>query len=420
MKITQILNKSYLLKIYQYIKRLSIFLFVLFLPTQLGHYFFLSFSYISGVRLDFLAIPIFFTDFLALFMIISHIKIIKKFIKKYIVSIFLVLLLLSLHCAFSSAPLLAFFKLIKMFEWIFVFIVFYYTKTNLLRLVFPLCLGSVFVLILALIQFLSHQSIQGFFYYFGERYITTTLPSVAKVVFNGMEFLRPYATFSHPNSMAGFYLLIFVFSLFATTKTHLEKKIRYALITLSMLIVLISFSKLTLILLAIFWIVYVIKHYASRCKICLCAKLFVILFPILLFASGSGDPYTLTKRLQGYSIGFEYMLKNFLFGSGIGQHIIILSKNINFLKIDIVPQPIHNIFIILCIELGLPIFILCVMGMYKIARNVLVYKKSMFMFLVIVIIATGMFDHYWITLQQNILISSVLLGYTFNKNKSPT
>src|SRR3989338_7356441 len=59
-----------------------LFLFILLLPTQLGKHFFFDFSYLSGVRVDYLAPTIYLTDILALLLLIINFKSFWHFLKE--------------------------------------------------------------------------------------------------------------------------------------------------------------------------------------------------------------------------------------------------------------------------------------------------------------------------------------------------
>src|SRR5690606_22436838 len=51
----------------------------------------------------------------------------------------------------------------------------------------------------------------GWLYYLGERAITSLSPGAATAVLDGEVYLRAYATFSHPNVLAGYLLISLVF-----------------------------------------------------------------------------------------------------------------------------------------------------------------------------------------------------------------
>jgi len=50
---------------------LFFYLLILFLPTQLGRHFFFDFSFVSGIRIDYLAPTIYLTDILVLLLFIA-------------------------------------------------------------------------------------------------------------------------------------------------------------------------------------------------------------------------------------------------------------------------------------------------------------------------------------------------------------
>ncbi|MCX6730896.1 MAG: hypothetical protein NTZ55_03540 [Candidatus Roizmanbacteria bacterium] len=53
------------------ISPLYIFFFSFFIVSQLGKHFFFPFSYLSGIRIDYLAPTIYFTDILSIPLIIG-------------------------------------------------------------------------------------------------------------------------------------------------------------------------------------------------------------------------------------------------------------------------------------------------------------------------------------------------------------
>jgi hypothetical protein len=75
------------------------------------------------------------------------------------------------------------------------------------HLLLPLGISTVFVVFHEVAQTLLQSSVGGPLYFLGERSINTSTPQVAKAVMAGRLFLRPYAVFSHPNSLAGFLLV---------------------------------------------------------------------------------------------------------------------------------------------------------------------------------------------------------------------
>src|SRR3989339_86162 len=195
------------------INKILFFLFLLFLPTQLGKHFFLDFSYLSGVRVDYLAPTIYLTDTIIFLCAIANSKIVFKFFENKKVLIGLLFLLINI--LFSRLPVISFYWFIKIIEFLIIISLAKKIITTLKEklILAALFISGLFQLILSLTQLVNKHSIQGIFYYFGERLLTLSTPGVAKASIQGIEFLRSYGTFSHPNSLGGFFLLLYFFVL---------------------------------------------------------------------------------------------------------------------------------------------------------------------------------------------------------------
>lgn len=81
--------------------------------------------------------------------------------------------------------------------------VFSLSSTLLSFLSSPLSLAIFSQVTLALVQLALGHSLQGFFYWLGERAVSVGAPTVATASFFGHTLLRAYGTFSHPNALAG-------------------------------------------------------------------------------------------------------------------------------------------------------------------------------------------------------------------------
>jgi hypothetical protein len=80
-------------------------------------------------------------------------------------------------------------------------------------------------------------------------------------------------------------------------------------------------------------------------------------------------------------------------------------------------QPVHNIFLILIAEVGIPFFALMFFSL------IIFFKKNWkkipptTYYLILTTSLTGFFDHYWLTLKQNFLLIAVIFGLTFQELK---
>ena len=385
------------------------FLFIFFLSTQLGKHFFSSFSYLSGIKVDYLAPTIYLTDIIAFLIILLNIKTLTKYLKKKEVLIFITLGLINTFFALSKP--VALYYWLKISEWLLLFLIFKKVKVKKISYWNAFLFGTIIQVFLVTVQFINQKAIQGVFYFLGERFFNPSTPAIAKITINGSQFIRPYGTFSHPNSMAGFYLLIGIIALIYSKKL---------LFYLSFLLILISFSKLAIFTFGIIFFIYQFKRFnwKKNCLICWLAKLTLVLSLSLIFLSPLGDPTSLIKRLSLLKTSLLIINHHLLLGTGLGNYLIAQNNySSSFLFLEY--QPVHNIFLLGLAELG--IIISLIFG----ERIFLFIKKywstsSLFRYLTIAILITGSFDHYWLTLQQNFLLLAVILPLAIAPHQSKT
>ena len=380
-----------------------LFIFILFLPTQLGKHFFLPFSYLSGVRVDYLAPTIYLTDIIALILIAVNVKTVINFFRQRLVLLFMFGLLINV--CFSILPAISIFRCFEILEWLAVFSILNKKVLSPQLIMIGLFSTSVVELLLVILQFINKHSIQGIFYFLGERYMTLSTPGIAKAALNGIEILRPYGTFSHPNSLAGFYLLVYFFVLL---NKKLDKFIllKNFMLLFSSFLILFSFSKIAIVLYLILntlcWILN-----TKKCRLCLIAKILVVFTVSLIFLQSSGDPLSLSNRIYLFQNAIKIITSHPVFGVGLGAYLIAQSNYPSRISYFF-QQPVHNVFILFIAEAGLIISLFVFWRLFFWIRKML--KKDGFIFIAAVVLITGLFDHYWLTLQQNLLLLAVVFG----------
>lgn len=389
-------------------------LFLLLLPTQLGKHFFFDFSYLSGIRVDYLAPTVYLLDVIIFLLAIVNLKIVLKFFNNKMVLSGLFLLLINI--IFSQLPEISFYWFIKIIEFLIIFslskkIIMTIKEKSILII---LLLSGLFELFLSIIQFVSKHSVQGIFYYFGERLLTLSTPGVAKATMQGVEFLRPYGTFSHPNSLAGFFLLLYFFVL-TYTKFDRYVILKYLFLFISSTLIFISFSKVSIISYLILNTLYFILNTKIRCQICKFARMVTIFIISLIFLQATTDPLTINKRIELIKNSTTIILNNPIFGVGLGGYLIeqIKYPSQYYLFFN---QPVHNIFLLFISETGL---IIGGLLLYLLVNLLIKQKLSKNQWLLIfAIIFTGFFDHYWLTLQQNFLLMGLIMGVILSRGVS--
>lgn len=390
------------------LKQILLYIFLFFLPTQLGKHFFFPFSIINGVRIDYLAPTVYLTDIfiiLLFFVYFREIKIPKN--KK----LYILFSLIILTIVFALSPWIALYKLFKYVEILALFVIILKSKLSAKLLLIIFALSTLLQLGISIIQVVYGQSIQGLFYFLGERYFTISTPGIAKVALQGKEILRAYGTFSHPNSLSGFYLLLYTFILFEK-KFDTFLKLKYFILGLSSILIFVSFSKISISIFFIINVLYLFKN--STCKYCSAARIIGLLVISFLFISAKGDSESIQKRISLIQDSIQIIGNYPFFGVGFGNYIIAQSKfpigySYYFL------QPVHNIFLLFLAEIGIPLFILIFYFIYKFVKELFTKHTAIVTPLLIVIIGTGFFDHYWLTLQQNLLLLPVVFGLLKNQ-----
>lgn len=386
-----------------YFKKINYFIFLLFiflLPTQLGKHFFPSFSYLNGIRVDYLSPTIYLTDILVIFLLTLNFKKIATVFKNK--KVLIVLLLFLLNTLFAKNQIVALYRFVKIIEFLTVFLIGrdLFKKINKKTVLLSLLLIGCFQIFLVVYQLVFKQSFQGLFYFFGERLLNLSIPGIAKASLNGVELLRPYGTFSHPNSLAGFFLLLYFFVLINNRfKNYFFLK--YSVLLIYSILIFLSFSKVAIITLILLNTLFYLSNKKIKCFSCMVTRIIIPVMISLVFLQATTDPLTVSKRIELIKNAFIIIKDNLLFGVGLGNYLIVQSGIPSKFPLFI-NQPVHNIFLLFISETG--IFVAAVILYYFF----IFFKKNPFIFLAVIL--TGFFDHYWLTLQQNFLLLAFIYG----------
>jgi len=207
---------------------------ILLLPTQLGKHFFPDWALVLGRRLDYLSPTLFLTDITIVFTIFFwllqkihnpkfRVQNIKINPKTLFVSLSLCLFVV-LNILFAVSPLVALYKWLKVLEFLLFGFYIVKTKPSCSRTLWCLSFAVLYSSIIAIAQFILQHSVGGLLWFLGERTFDVNTPGIATIqilpisifpaspagrnfqfsIFNLREFLRPYATFPHPNVLGGF------------------------------------------------------------------------------------------------------------------------------------------------------------------------------------------------------------------------
>lgn len=404
-------------------KILEFFLFLL--PIQLGYHFWLKDSYIFGLKVDYLSPTLYFQDILIILLVVQYFrKNPPRFNRKVLLLTTFYLLLVTLNTIFSLTPLLSFFNWLRISEFILLGLVISKNSHKVLEIlekVLPVVL--IFEFGLGFIQTLRQSSVGGLFWFFGERTFNILTPGIARGVWLGNVFLRPYGTFSHPNSLSGFILVAMILIL-SKKKPSLFDKLS---VSLGFVLIILCFSRTAWLAVLALGMYFVLSKIFLGFKYGFRSKKLSLNFPYLFSLSSiivtiflflrtaiEASSFENRRRLAEYAI--TIIKQNPLFGVGANNFIISLAQKNTAWQWFYWLQPAHNIFLLAASETGLIGLVAFSMFLTLSLRN-LVKKRSPSSFYLLAsifgILFTGLFDHYWLTLIQNQLLFVVVLGLSW-------
>ena len=344
------------------------------LPTQLGFHLNNLSTYVYGFKIDYLTPTLYLTDIIVVLIISLGIAKIK-FKKKHLLYATIYIGFIALNILVSSYRIASFYKWLKVTEMLLLAVVIINTKKfNIFKhFVMPLSLSVFVASLLGILQYFNKGSIGGIFYWFGERSFLFSSPNIAPY---------PYSFFSHPNSFAGF-LLVFLIYLIKFKKNFNLKY--YWLLVFFIIINLILTNSLNVYLTVIFLLL--IKYRKN-------------MLPAFLLID-FGDRF-ITHRIELIKASLQLIKNNFWLGVGLNNFIPNLVKVSNNYLNSWELQPVHNIFLLIFTEVGFVGFVFITILFFSLL-DFGYYPLS-------AILITGLSDHYWLTLQQNILLLTFVLA----------
>ena len=396
------------------------------LPSQLGKHFWPAFSLVNGIRVDYLSPVFYLTDLLIVSLLLVNFPSILKKQRKIDWRLKGLILLVGLPIAVGIKNSGAYWcGWLKILELAGLFLVVREIKLSSGWKYWGLAAMLGWPAAIALGQFLVQHSLGGEAFWLGERTFSLATPGIAKAVIFGEFKLRPYSTFSHPNSLAGFFLVGWL--LFWNSYQQIKKKDFWhqgAFLTTSLLVITVlglSWSRTT-------WIVAVFLLLLGKSKLIFKKRAFFILlilgfiFPLILMRGTgwllpTGGPEEISLRNQLVIAGWQLFKQNPIFGVGLKNFIPCLADYQLALGRSWL-QPIHNIYWLVLVELGLLGTTIVLWWLWQtLCRIGFAGRKSLLLALLAVLL-TGANDHYWLTLPQNQLLLTFLLAWIWQEKRN--
>jgi len=403
----------------------SLIYFVVFLiPNQLAFHFWPNYSFVYGLKIDYLSIAIYLSDLLIIFYTIFFLFINKekvRFERKKLINVFIFIIFASINIFYSKQRELSIIKWIKLIELILFSIV--VAKDKFLekdKIFKTLCYSILFFGTIGVLQIIKGSTIGSLFYFLGERKFNTLTPGISLLNLFNLSILKPYSTFSHPNSLAGYVLLIFIFIFSWDTSLFKNRLLKVATTIMIITLLMFSFSKTAIITLLIILFIYFFKL-VNNINITKLLSLSIIIFSLLsplisvsLLKKEIYYPVSFSERLFLSDISGQMLKNSPLFGIGLNNFIYTM-PTLKILKLPFwLLQPVHNIFLLITVEAGLFGIGILLIVLFKYIDYLFKNNKKSFIYILLAILLTGFFDHYWFTLQQNILLIFFFLGLSKN------
>lgn len=304
----------------------------------------------------------------------------------------------------------------------YVLVIHFFSRPNLLLL--ALAIPLAFESVLATLQYLMQQSV-GFFA-LGEPFIHPEAPGVAKIATESGKIIRAYGTFNHPNILGAFLVTA---TLGAAYLFSVTKKRRYLLILTAFVIGLaFTFSRtgILAVVIAMGFFIFFEKFHIKEMLLKVPPSFIAIIvgsitLAFIPLAKGMVE-LPLDKALHERWIGVKaamQMMQRHPLGVGVTGFTVALPEVI---KESVFPwdyQPVHNIFLLMSAELGVPIGITAIILLGMIGIRLLVHQRSFVtrqahhmshfaLSLFVAFVILGSFDHLlWTDAQGRILLGLI-------------
>jgi len=438
------------------LQQIIFYLLVFLIPSNLAKHWPQDWSYVHGILIDYLIPTIYLTDLLILTLLglwlleklvnreyyvlhsVMHRK--KKSLRPTLYWLLTITCLL-LNILLAKNRPVAVYKWIKVLE--FGLLIYYISSKGRSRsagknktFIKVLSLSVIWQSVLAIGQWLKQGSIFGY-WFLGEQPFNTSTLAIKKISLLGQIKVLPMGTFPHSNVLAGFLVISLLLILLQFNGD------RRSIVVISALILGMATLGLTFSFPA--WIGFIggMAYYVGSRKYCVLRSvlrrknkslrptyywllttgyllLAIILLGVIWGLGGIGkmEASSFSRRMELNKIAWKMWQSSPIFGVGLNNFVPRMEEfgqvvaNYRFL------QPVHNIFLLVLSEMG----IVGLMGfgwliLKLVSREYCVLRRAekplhptYYWLLTIVILLLGSFDHYWLTIQQGMLVLSTVLA----------
>ncbi len=413
-------------------------MFLLFIPTQLGKHFWPDWSFVMGIRIDYLSPTLYLIDLLWIGLLVLNFNFLSFKNKIFSFRNFWISVFILVNVLLASNRMAAVYGWARIMQ--LAWTVWFLKKNKdlikeYLKYIIPIWIVG--ESLLAVGQISKGGSLGGLMWWLGERTFNFNTIGIAQMSVVGNGLIRAYGTFSHPNSLAGFLLVAWLW--WWKTKPFsppmdiggqlpLRKGAVFKINTifdifwwvvfwLGLMGIILTGSRTIWLLTGLSLVFFIKKFFGENknwIKIIISLVLILILvikiidfnYPIVNFLGG-WDENGLIKRGQLNLASLEMIKNSPIFGIGMKNFLVNLPNFQNESHFFWL-QPVHNILLLALSEVGFLGLGILVWGLNSLFKNKKLTNED---WLIIgIILISGMVDHYWLTLPQNMWILTIFLG----------
>lgn len=413
------------------------FLILLCIPVQLGKHFWPDFAFVNGLRIDYLSPTFYLTDFLIILAFIETLpRVLKQLFSFRGVPVIFIFVLLTIVAWCSTSPSNSLLGVTRLGEMVFLSLyISWFIGQKKLQTTIRTLVGLSVILVswLTIWQSIVQSSVGGLWYFVGERTFTSVTPGIANASLQGSLILRPYATFPHPNVLAGFLVIMLAYLLFPPSLSKPQNRLRRYLpmlaIVLGVLSLILTLSRTATAVFGLILFVWLlkatIKTRLQKSLLVVCA----VLLAIFIFQTELINRFTSLSLIDEAVSIREFLLTqtitmvshNFWVGVGLQNFLPVLIQQLPTPTSLAFFQPVHSLYLLLLSETGLVgfgIFIIFLgVSLFRISQSAPSTRLSKLMLLGAFLLLAST-DHYFYTLHQGQLLTAFVFGVIFADKSS--
>lgn len=325
----------------------------------------------------------------------------------------------------AQSPLIAWFILLKLVLFSFFSLLVFFLLSQ--KIISPknfwlsLDIGLLLECFVAIGEFITKKSLG--LQLLGEWQFSIFTPGIAKTIIFGQEFLRPYATFPHPNVLGTITAILAVINLFfllaITSSKQRDYLPNFFFFLVFSLTTLLSFSRtawfcyltLILIILLIQKIPVILKILSG---LIIAITIVVLIKGILLHINA----LPISQRFD-LTLASLQIIKNHPLGVGLSNFTLLLQPFGSILFPNRLFEPVHNLWLLVTAEAGIIGLIFFGTCFFLLLKKSFLNKNFIALIMLLGILLTSFTDHFWWTLQPGQLFFWLTIGVALTHSNAP-